>query len=152
MSAEALLLALFNAGRPTDVAAVYALLEAEKPRRVLPVFIAVGFTWSVLIGVLVVSALHGVKVQLGESTVDAVVSLALGSAAVGFAVGIASGRVEAGGSRRSPTHESRIVRALRSPSTKVVAGAGVLTHLPGVLYLLGLNAISATDPHLVRGV
>ena len=102
VSAEVLLLGVVNAGRPTGVAAVYALLETEKPRRVLPVFIVVGFTWSVLIGVLVVSALHGVKVQLGKSTVDAVVSLGLGSAALGFAIGIASGRVEARASRRSP--------------------------------------------------
>jgi hypothetical protein len=44
------------------------------------------------------------------------------------------------------------VRWLRDPSPSVAAGAGVATHLPGLFYLLGLNAIAAGDPKLVLGM
>ena len=40
----------------------------------------------------------------------------------------------------------------RDPSLKVAAAAGVTTHLPGLFYLVALNAISAEDPSIVRGV
>ena len=42
-------------------------------------------------------------------------------------------------------------RALRDPTLAVAAGAGVATHLPGLLYLLGLNAISDAGPGLALG-
>ena len=41
---------------------------------------------------------------------------------------------------------------LRNPSLRVAAAAGVATHLPGLLYLLGLNAIAAGDPPLAGGL
>ena len=34
----------------------------------------------------------------------------------------------------------------------MAAAAGVATHLPGLLYLLGLNAIAAGDPPVVEGL
>ena len=42
-------------------------------------------------------------------------------------------------------------RALRDPTLAVAAGAGVATHLPGLFYLLGLNAISDAGPGLAVG-
>jgi hypothetical protein len=39
---------------------------------------------------------------------------------------------------------------LRNPSLRVAAGAGVATHLPLPLYLLGLNAIAKGAPPLVE--
>ena len=41
---------------------------------------------------------------------------------------------------------------LRNPSLRVAAAAGVATHLPGLLYLLGLNAIADGAPPLVEGL
>ena len=41
---------------------------------------------------------------------------------------------------------------VRNPSLRVAAAAGVATHLPGLLYLLGLNAIADGDPPLVEGL
>ena len=40
-------------------------------------------------------------------------------------------------------------RAMRHPTLSIAAGAGIATHLPGLFYLLGLNAISSTDPGLI---
>ena len=150
MSPESILLAIVNALRPTGIAAVYALLSTPRPRRLLVAYIAVGFAWSFAVGILVVGALHGVKVETRSSTANSVVSLGLGAAAAGFAAGIATGRIETPSSGRS-TGQSRVSRALRDPTLAVAAGAGVATHLPGLLYLLGLNAISETGPGLAVG-
>ena len=150
MSPESILLAIVNALRPTGVAAVYALLSTPRPRRLLVAYIAVGFAWSFAVGILVVGVLHGVKVETRSSTVNSVVSLGLGAAAAGFAAGIATGRIETPSPGRS-TGQSRVARALRDPTLAVAAGAGVATHLPGLFYLLGLNAISETGPGLAVG-
>jgi hypothetical protein len=150
VSPESILLAIVNALRPTSVGAVYALLSTPRPRRLLIAYIAAGFAWSFAIGILVVVALGGVKVEAGSSTTNSVVSLALGAGAVGFAAGIATGRIQAP-SRGPSTGKSRVSRALRDPTVAVAAGAGIATHLPGLLYLLGLNAISEPSPGFAVG-
>ena len=78
MSPESILLAIVNALRPTGVAAVYALLSTRRPRRLLVAYIAAGFAWSFAVGILVVVALKGVKVETGSSTTNSVLSLARG--------------------------------------------------------------------------
>ena len=163
MSLEAVALALANAVRPTGIAAVYALLSSPEPRRMLSAYILVGYLWSCSVGVLVVSALHGVNVEIGASTGSALVYLVGGVACLGFAAGRASGRLQAAegasgwlrggpGQRPATEEQSRLGRALRDPSVAVAAGAGVATHLPGLFYLLGLNAIAAPKPAFAQGV
>jgi hypothetical protein len=151
VSPQSILLAIVNALRPTGIAAVYALLSTTRPRRLLVAYTAAGLAGSFAAGILVVGALHGVKVQTGGSTANAVLNLGLGAAAVGFAAGVAQGRVQPRSPRRSPGEGSRVARALRDPSIAVAASAGIATHLPGLFYLLGLNAISATNPGLAKG-
>jgi hypothetical protein len=148
---EWIVLAIVNAGRPAGIAAVYGLLSAKTPVRLLFAYIAVGFTWSFVIGLIVVRALHGAEIS-NSSTATAVISLALGAGALGFAAAFAWGRVELRAPARLSGGDSRMSRAMRNPSLSVAAGAGVATHLPGLFYLLGLNAISDTDPGLVRSV
>ena len=41
---------------------------------------------------------------------------------------------------------------MRNPTLRAAAVAGVATHLPGLLYLLGLNAIARGDPPVVEGI
>ena len=84
MSPEVIVLALANAVRPTAFAAVYALLSAPRPRRPLFAFTASGFAFSAALGILIVSALHGVRVETGQSTVYSLVALAGGVAALGL--------------------------------------------------------------------
>ena len=151
MNIEWIALAIVNAARPAGIAAVYGLLSAKTPVRLLFAYVAVGFAWSFAVGLIVVRALHGAEIS-ESSTATAVISLALGAGALGFAAAFASGRVELRAPARLSGGDSRMSRAMRNPSLSVAAGAGIATHLPGLFYLLGLNAISGTDPGLVRSV
>lgn len=150
MSPEAIGLAIASALRPTGFAAVYALLSAPRPARPLAAYVLVGFAWSCAVGVVVVSVLHGVGIKTGSSTAYAVIELIGGGAALGFAAGMATGKLPR--ERESSVSDSKLVRRLRDPSASVAAGAGVATHLPGLFYLLGLNAIAAVDPSLAVGM
>lgn len=152
MSIEALVLAVMSALRPAGLGAVSALLASPRPTRPLAAFVAAGLTMSVVSGVIVVTALHGVRVETGTSTVNAIIELSGGTAALGFAVGFASGRVQMGARAGRGDGDSGLVQRLRNPSARVAAGAGVLTHLPGLFYLLGLNAIASKDPGFVDGI
>ena len=96
--------------------------------------------------------LHGVRLETESSTVNAVIELAGGGAALGFAAGIATGRIRGGTRGEQAKGDSRAVGELRNPTLRVAAAAGVATHLPGLLYLLGLNAIARGDPPLVDGL
>ena len=152
MHAEVLVLAAASALRPsTSTAAVYALLSSDRPRPVLAAFTVSGLLFSCAIGVIVVSALHGVSLP-GGSTRTAIVDLAAGAAMLGFACGAWSGHVERLRQRRGGRGAPRIVTALRRPTIKVAATAGVVTHLPGLFYLVALNAITADDPPVARAV
>ena len=80
------------------------------------------------------------------------IELAGGGAALGFAAGIATGRIRGGTRSDHPNGDSRVAGELRNPTLRVAAAAGIATHLPGLLYLLGLNAIARGDPPLVEGL
>src|SRR5215211_6845660 len=128
MTLEVLLLGLFSGLRPgTSLAAVLALLKTSRPQRPLLFFIAAGFASSWAIGLLVVGVFHGADVALGGSTFTAVLDVAFGAAALGFAAGLQRGWVQPphrGGSSPSATGTSaRIARRLRKPSARVVAAA-----------------------------
>jgi hypothetical protein len=142
---------VFSGLRPgTSLAAVLALLKTSQPQRPLAFFIAAGFAWSWTIGLLVVGGLHGADVAVGGSTLSAVLDVAFGAAALGFAAGLQRGWVEPRPRRRSSPSgtgtASRISRRLRNPSAGVAAAAGVATHLPGLIYLVALNAIASGSP------
>ncbi len=152
MSVEALALAVLSALRPTALAAVYALLAAPRPSRPLAAYTIAGLASSIVGGVVVVAVLHGVRVETGTSTANAVIELVGGAAALGFAAAIVSGRWQTGSRTTRTPGDSRLVRRLREPSMRIAAGAGIATHLPGLFYLLGLNAIAAGDPPLAQGI
>ena len=154
MSVEALVLAIASALRPsTSTAAVYALLSSERPRPSLAAFALGGLLVSCAFGVVVVSALHGVELPGHESTRTAIIELVAGTAMIGFAAGSWSGHVHrlrrrSGGGERP----GRIVATLRRPTLKVAAAAGAATHLPGLFYLVALNAISSGSPPLAEAI
>jgi hypothetical protein len=154
MNIEALVLGLFSGLRPgTSLAAVLALLRAPEPRRPLLFFVAAGFAWSWAIGLLVVAVFHGANVAVGGSSFTAILDVAFGAAALGFAAGLQQGWVQPRRRRRSsppvPGTDSRFVGRLRNPSARVAAAAGVGTHLPGLVYLAALNAIASDRPGVV---
>ena len=83
---------------------------------------------------------HGADVAIGGGTLTAVLDVAFGAAALGFAAGLQRGWVA------PPTRRADAAprfRRLRDPSARVAAAAGVATHVPGLIYLVALNAIAA---------
>jgi len=151
MNLEALVLGLFSGVRPgTGIAAVLVLLESPRPRRLLVVFTAAGFAWSWAIGLLVLGVFQGANVAVGGSTFTAVLDVAFGVAALGFAAGLHWGWVQPSRWRTSSPSaaagRSRFGRDLRNASPRDVVAAGLGTHLPGLVYLAALNAIAADQP------
>lgn len=147
MNVEVLILAAASAVRPsTSTAAVYALLSSDRPRPLLAAFTVAGLLFSCAIGFLVVSAFHGVALPGRESTRSAIIDLAAGAAMLGFASGAWSGHVERFKQRRAERSPSRLMAALRRPTVRVAAAAGPVTHLPGLFYIVALNAISDGRP------
>jgi Sap, sulfolipid-1-addressing protein len=153
MSPEALILALASAVRPsTSLAAVYALLSTSRPRVLLAAFTVAGFAVSAGIGVLVVAVLHGVSLPGGDSRFADIVDIVAGVAALGFANGLRYGGMERVRRGRTRDEPSWVVRTLREPSLHVAAVAGVATHVPGLFYLVALNAIAAGEPGFAEAI
>jgi hypothetical protein len=149
---EVIVLALASAMRPAGVAALYALLSASHPRRVLIAYIVGGFVFSTAIGVIVVVAFDGVDINYRGGAVEGLIELVAGAAALGYAAGLATGRASLpsrGGETRA---ESRMLVRLRHPSVGTAALAGVATHLPGLFYLVALNQILAHRNSLADGI
>jgi hypothetical protein len=153
VSPEAVILALASAVRPsTSLAAVYALLSTTRPRVLLAAFAASGFAVSTGIGVLVVAVLHGIELPGGESRFSDIVNVVAGGAALGFAHGVRVGGMDRVRRRRTREEPSWVSRTLRAPSVGVAAAAGVATHVPGLFYLVALNAIAAGQPGFAQAV
>jgi Sap, sulfolipid-1-addressing protein len=148
MNLDVIVLALASAPRPSGVAAVYALLSASPPRRVVVAYLAAGLAFSVGFGVAVVAIFHGAGLGYRDSTAYAAIELLGGVAALGFAAGFASGRRQLPNRNQHAGEESAIARRLRHPTMATASVAGVATHLPGLFYLLALNAIVAEHESL----
>jgi hypothetical protein len=151
MNLEALALGLFSGLRPgMSLAAVLALLKTPKPHRSLLAFSGAGFAGTWAIGLIVVGVFHGANVAVGGSTFAAVLDVAFGAAALGFAAGLRRGWVQPTLQHRSSPSgtaaSSRFGRRLRNPSARAAAAAGIGTHLPGLIYLAALNAIASERP------
>ena len=143
MSLDVIVLALASVPRPAGLAALYALLSASHPRRVLVAYIVAGFTFSVAIGVLVVAAFDGAGIEYGGTAAGDLIELLAGVAALGFALGVWSGRTQLPSHGEMPATQTAMIRRLSHPSARMAAVAGIATHLPGFFYLLALNAIVA---------
>ena len=154
MILETFVLGVISGLRPsTSQAALVALLKTPDPRRTLLFFLVAGFATSMLIGLVLVLAMHGARVNLGGSTFTDVFNLVAGVAALAYAIGYRQGRVsvprrtrrESRPARTSGT-SARLMQRLRNPSVLTAAVAGVATHIPGIIYLVALNAIAAQEP------
>ena len=152
MNLDVLVLALASAPRPAGIAALYALLSASSPRRVLLAYLAAGFTFSAAVGVLVVAIFHGAGIDYRGTDVYAAIELIGGLAALGFAIAVGTGRRELPSRDSASREESKIIRGLRNPTVTTAAVAGVATHVPGLFYIVALNAIIAEGPSFASGV
>ncbi len=144
MSIQALFLSLTAVVRPTTHAAVLAMLAARRPRQLLARYIATGLVFSVGVGMLVVFVLGGVGSSDAQSVYRPIIDFVIGICCIGYAVLAASGllrRRELAATGRGATW---VQRRLDDLSPRAAGVAGILTHLPGLIYLAALNAIAGS--------
>jgi hypothetical protein len=144
MSTEALVLALTTVVRPTGVAAVAALLTAARPHRLLVAYVVVGMAFSMTVGVLVVVVLAGTADARGRGIGRPLLDAALGVAALAYALATAVGWLPRAQPPAPDGRAARLRGRLKALSPAGAGVAGVLTHLPGLIYLAALNAIAAS--------
>ena len=139
MSTEALVLALTTVVRPTSAAAVVAMLATPQPRRLLVSYIVAGLAFSLAVGTLVVVLVQGLG-SSSETGGRPVVDTVLGALALAYVAAAAFGWLP---QRRvgRPPGSGWMRRRLQQLSPAAAAVAGVVTHLPGLVYLAALNAI-----------
>jgi hypothetical protein len=85
LSLEVILLALLSTVRPTSLAAVYALLSAPNPRRLMTIYNAVGIVFTVGFGLVVIWAFNGIRYDAGSDETMGVAEIAGGILVIGFA-------------------------------------------------------------------
>jgi hypothetical protein len=152
MSTEALVLALTTVIRPTSAAAVFAMLSTPRPQRLLVAYLVAGLGFSLAVGTLVVVLLGGLQSTRTSSAVRPLLDLVLGTCALGCATSAWIGWLPRSRPRGSAEPDSWLRRRLTDMSPSGAATAGVLTHLPGLVYLAALNAIAAGAGGTARGV
>lgn len=156
MSPEALVLGLVSAVRAVPLAIVYAVLLTESPRRLLTAYLLAGAAISVVVGVLVVTA-FGASTRSSENTAGRlIVDVVLGVVAIVWAAARGTGRLPR--PRRRPDRErssvlpDALATRLKSPTPAAMAGAGLVTNLPGLYYIAALVAVLQTHPSPVGGI
>jgi hypothetical protein len=144
VSVQALFLSLTAVVRPTTLAAVLAMLATRRPRQLLAAYVAAGVVFSVGVGLLVVFVLGGVADSDSLSAYRPLIDTVLGVCCLGYAALAGSGVL----GRRDPAATARgamwMRRRLRGLSPRTAGLAGILTHLPGLIYLAALNAIAGS--------
>jgi hypothetical protein len=148
---EILVLALASTVRPTSLAAVSAILSHDARRRLLVAYAVAGLAFTLVVGVVIVFAMHGIHLPSGSDRTRGVADIVGGVAALLFGCAVLSGRIP----RRSD-HDAPSVgwkaRLDRKVTVTAAAIAGPLTHLPGLFYLIALNLIVAHNPKVPAGL
>jgi hypothetical protein len=151
MSTEALVLALTAVVRPTSAAAVVAMLGTGRPQRLLVAYLLAGLAFSLAVGTLVVVLLGGLQSTRASTAVRPLIDLVLGACALGYAAGAWIGWLPRSRGAAA-AQDGWMRRRLKDLSPTGAAAAGVLTHLPGLVYLAALNAIVGTARGTASGL
>lgn len=145
MTIEVVLLAFASIIRPTSLAAVYALVGSAAPRRFMIAYVVAGLAFTISFGLLVIWAFHGLLERTGTPDhAKAVAELVAGVVALVFAALVQMrvvGRAHPDDAPRTPGRWDRLRE--RRITLRTAALAGPATHIPGLFYLLALNAIVA---------
>jgi hypothetical protein len=153
VTVEVILLALATAIRPTSLAAVYALLSGNAPRRLMTAYVVAGLAFTTIIGLLVIWAFSGVDISSGTSRTKGIAQIAGGALMLVLGVLVARRRIGARGADRTPKPSGRWAALLEEHLTvRTAVVAGPATHLPGLFYLVALNLIVANEPNVGRSL
>jgi hypothetical protein len=149
---EIFVLALPAMIRPSSLAAIYTLLSHDARRALLCAYVAGGLAVTVGFGLIVVYLLHGIHLHTGDGHTKGMADIAGGAAALLLGVAILTGRVKPSRTHDAPAAGSRWTSALeRHVSLRTATLAGPATHIPGVFYLIALNAIVAHELRAAQG-
>ena len=153
MIAELILLALASTIRPTSLAAVYAILAGDAPRRLLTAYIVAGVGFTITVGLIVLVAFDGVQTDPGSGHTKGIADVVGGVVALGFGVLVLTGRVLGPRPDDAPPPPGRWA-ALRERRLTLRGAvlAGPATHIPGLFYLIALNLIAAYHAKAPRAV
>jgi uncharacterized membrane protein YfcA len=144
VSIQALFLSLTAIVRPTSLAALFAIMSTRHPRRLLVCYLLAGLSFSVCVGVVVVFAL-GEWSGWGRSRTDhPVLDVVFGCCFLVYALVIVIRRPKTD-DVTPPRPAALMGRVTAKMSPAVAALTGVITHLPGLVYLAALNAIASTQ-------
>jgi hypothetical protein len=150
---EVILLALVTAIRPTGVAAVYALVSAPAPRRLMSAYVIAGLAFTVTFGLIVIVAFKGIQIQAGTSRTTAIAEIIGGVLALTAGTLVLTGRIRGPARREEPKPSGRWNSVLdRHLTTRAAAIAGPATHIPGLFYLIALDLIVSSQPRLFESV
>ncbi len=142
------MLALASTVRPTSLAAVSALLARDSRRRLMFAYVIGGLAFTLLFGGLVIGVFHGVHVHAGSSHTKGIADIVGGVVVLLFGCAVWAGLTTHRQSRSQSADASWLSRLDREITTRTAVVFGPLTHLPGIFYLVALNVIVATDPHV----
>lgn len=151
MTVQVILLALASSIRPTSLAAVYALLSADAPRRLMAVYVAAGLAFTVAFGLLAISVFSGIEMSAGTDRTRGIAEIVGGVLVLTFAYSVLTGRVGEVRSDDAPEPKRRWNKLHPQRLTvRIAALAGPATHIPGIFYLIALNIIIAYDARAPR--
>jgi hypothetical protein len=138
--------------------AAVALLGRPQPARQLGAYLIGGMGLSIIFGLLIVLALHGAKVRIGNST-KGIVEVVAGGLLIAVAIAVLSGRRLQWHPRRTkdrdadhPQRQSLRDRALGHDSLWIAWAAGAAYSLPGAYYLAGLALIVKLNGSAITNV
>jgi hypothetical protein len=141
---EIFVLALASTVRPTSLAAVYALLSHERRLRLMWAYVTGGLAFTLAFGALILGLTHGIHLDVGSGKAKGIADIAGGIAALAFGMAIMTGRISRSRTDDAPRSPGRMKSLLgRRLTTGTAALAGPATHIPGLFYLIALNAILA---------
>jgi hypothetical protein len=151
MTVQVILLGLASSIRPTSLAAVYALLSADAPRRLMAVYLVTGLAFTIGFGLLAISVFNNIEVSTGTNRTKGIAEIVGGVLVLTFAFSVLTGRVGEARSSDAPKPKRRWNKLQpRRLTVRTAALAGPLTHIPGIFYLIALNIILAYHPRVPR--
>ena len=116
-------------------------------------YVAAGLVFTVAFGVIIILAFTGIHLRSGTTRTKGIAQIAGGVLAIGLGLGVLSGRVGGRQGEDAPLVHGRWEgRSNRGITTRTAVLAGPVTHIPGLLYLIALDLIVASQPGFTGGL
>jgi len=107
----------------------------------------------VAFGLVIILAFKGIHLRSGSRRTKGIAEIAGGVLAIALGVGVLIGRVGGRQAGDAPLVHGRWEgRSSRAITTRTAVLAGPATHIPGLLYLIALDLIVASQPGLTGGL